>query len=218
MALPYKYRVALVKNRQLEKVIQDYKTLRHAKNKFNKIFKENQVFYEKKYKNYKKIERAFYEILLLERVEGKPEFRKVFNGLGELVEEQVKGSWKILDKFQFKEEETFYVYGLENRFVVPDIITKVITPRINGFYTIVMVFNKIVIYDEESDIEVILCKNIPEAKRLYDFLFEFYFKQGILNLLFLGVADKATRKLLYDRMEEHTGLNRQELYRTSTRS
>ena len=217
MARQYKYRIALVKNRKLNKVIQDYKILKHAKNKFNKLFEENQVFYEKKFTNYKKIERTLYEILLLEKTEGKKKIRKVFNGLGELVDEEVIGDWSIIDKFVLKEEETFHVYGHNIRMDVGDIFQKLVVPRLSGFYMITYVFNKIVIYNDE-DIEIILCKNIEEAKRLHDFLFDFLIKKGFINLMFLGEANKPLRKQLYDRMEEHTGLKRQELYRTSTRS
>jgi hypothetical protein len=217
MALEYKYRVALVRNRKIHKVIKDYKILKHATNKFNKIKGENQVFYEKKYKNYKKIERVTFEILLLEKTDGEKQLRKVINGFGDIVKEKVSGNWKILDKFQYKEEEDFHVYGLNRRLIVPDILTEVLLPRINTFYHIIMVFNKIVLYND-SDIEVILCKNIPEAERFYDYLFNFFLSKGFLNLLFLGKADKKTRSSLYDRIQEHTGLTRREMYRTSTRS
>lgn len=217
MALEYKYRIALVKNRKIYKVIQDYKRLKHATNKFNKIKGENQVFYEKKYKNYNKIQRVTYEVLLLEKKVGEKNFRKVINGYGEFVDEKITGDWIILKKFHYKEEENFHVYGCNKRLFVPDIISEVILPRITSYYQIVMVFNKIVLYNDE-DIEVILCKNIPDAQRLYDFLFDFFLSRGVLNLIFLGKANKKTRSCLYDRIQEHTGLTRKEMYRTSTRS
>jgi hypothetical protein len=217
LGLEIKYRIAIVKNRKIYKVIQDYKILKHALNKFNKIKEENQVFYEKKFKNYKKIQRIVYEILLLEKCEGEKKFRKVINGFGEFVEEKITGNWIILKKFHQKEEENFHVYGLNRRLFVPDIIAEVIMPRISTYYQIVMVFNKIVLYDD-NDIEVILCKNIDEAERLYGFLFNLFLSKGVLNLIFLGKANQKTRSSLYDRIQAHTGLTRKEMYRTSTRS
>lgn len=217
MALEYNYRVVLVKNRKISKIIRNYKILGCAKNKFNKIKSENQVFYEKRITNHKKLYKVVYEILLLKKSSDETTVRQIYNDSGQLINEKINGGWTILDKFHHKEEESFYVYGLQRRLYVPEIITEVITPRISSFYQIIMVFNKIVIYNS-TDIEVVLCKNINEAIRLYDFLFDFYSSKKVLNLIFLGKANKVIRSSLYDRMQKHTGLARQELYRTSTRS
>lgn len=218
MAKEYKYRVAIVKNRKLFRVIQDYKYFKHASNKFNKIYEENQAFYQKKYINSDKIDRVDYEVLLLAKTDGEKKFRKVFNLYGDKVEEEIVGNWRIVKKFPYKQEETFYVYGFKNRLDVADIISNIITPRLESFYYITMVLNKIVIYNYDDDIEVILCKNLVETKRLYEFIFNFLYHQKILNLVFMGTATRKIRSMLYDRMEVHTGLKRQELYRTSTRS
>lgn len=212
------YRVAITKNKKLYKVIKDYKNLKHAKNRFTKFQGENLVLFPKVFFNHKKILKKDYEILLLrKRTTEDIRFRKFIANNGKVITEEVVGDWVIMKKVDWLQEEEFHVYGLKSRLNVVQLLKQVFVPRMMSMYQIIMVLNKIVVISD-SDIEVILCKNIQDCERLYDYLFDFLKKEGIHNLLFLGTASKSTRRAYYDRMQEHTGLTRQELYRTSTRS
>ena len=215
--MDYQYRVVLVRNKKLHKVIGDYKRLKHAQNKFNKIKGHNQVLLPKVFINHKKIIQAEYEVLLLEYQEKNESSRMIQDNLGGIITEKSIGGWKILKNIDYFYEETFYVYGLMKRLNVAEILKEVFVPRYIGFYQVVMVLNKIVIFTE-NDIEVILTKNLQDCQRLYDYIFDFFKINGFFSLLFLGKANLATRKELYDSIQKHTGLTRKELFRTSTRS
>ena len=214
-----KYKIVLVKNFKILKVFKAYAYGKCAYAKFNKIKEENQVFYNKKYVNEgDTLKKTTYEVLLLEKVEKKDKIqRKVFNNINQIVEETVIGDWNILTKFEYFFEETFKVYGLKKRLTVPEILNDVILKIVEEVHYFVVVINYLVIYNDNS-IEVILCKNVFDAKRLYDFLFNFLREHNMLNLIFLGVAGQSERYKLYDRIEKHAGVNRREIYRNSTRS
>lgn len=212
--LPTKYRIVLVKDGELFKHFCYYKQEYHARKKYNKIISKNQVLYEKRYTIYEDLRKSKKELLLLKKKDLDYKPRYYMNSLGKINEIIEEGDWEIMESFHWREEETFHVYGLKERLDLPDILKKAFLSR-NKIYEVVMVHNKIVI-DDKSDMEVILCKNIPETRRLYDFIFRFLVTQGINNFLFLGTANKGARKLLYDRMQEIMGTTRRELYRKST--
>jgi len=213
-----KYRVVITKNRELYKIIQEYNFLQHAKNKFNKLNTKNQVLFPKKYINYQKLKKTEYELLLLEEISKNTVYsQKKVDKDGRIILETIVGGWKIIQKSPYSDEESFYIYGIKKRLNVAEIMKQILVPRMKDVYQIVMVLNKIVIYNG-NDIEVILCKNLKDCKRLYDYLFDFFNDQGIYNLLFLGLATKKMRSTLYNKIQSHTGLTRKELYRTSTRS
>lgn len=218
MKTVYQYRVVIVKNNKLHRVIKNYRWITSAKNKFNKLKEERNVLFPRLFTNYQKIKKSNWELLLLKRkeVDGIG-LRKIYNSSGKIITEKSIGDWNIINRTNYCPEETFYVYGLKKRLNVVDLLKIVFLPRITGFYHIVIVLNKIVILNDD-DMEVILCKNLCDCSRLYDYMFDILQTQGIYDLLFLGKANKAARSKLYNRIQEHTGLTRKELYRTTTRS
>lgn len=214
-----KYRIAQVNNKKLVKIIRDYKHFSFAKKKFNKLKEENQnILFPKKFVNTKAIKAIKYEILLLEKVTSEEKTsRMVINDSGRVVEETVIGDWKIISKFSYFFEESFYVYGLKKRLEAVELLENVFGTRLGDVYQCVMVLNKIVLHND-TDIEVILCKNLQDTKRLYDFIVKFFYTRNIHSIMFWGEAKRKDRRELYDRIQKHTGLVRKELYRTSTRS
>ena len=213
-----KYKIVIVKNKKIKKTIQTYKSLVWAKKRYERELKDNVVVFPKQYVNTKRIKKVGYEILLVKKTSKKDVIEnEVYNDYGFKVKQIIKGGWMILKKDVWLVEETFHVYGLKDRLTVPQILKNIFFSISRDFYYITKVHNKLVIYNDHY-IEVILCKNLNETERLHDSLKMFFLEKKLINFIFLGKADHRQRRALYDRMQEHTGLVRQELFRTSTRS
>lgn len=213
----FEYSVVILKNRKIFKVIKNYKSKYFAVKKYELLKDEKQVLYERQVVNCNKILESNIELALLVKNDSKQSERIIYSESGARIVEKSLGEWKIFLKCNYGDEETFFIYGLKKRLNVLGIFTDIFKPRLESICQILIVLNKIVIKNQD-DIEVILCKNVKECHRLYNFLFTKIIEQKFNNFIFLGEANKSTRSSLYDSMEKHMGLKRNELYRTSTRS
>lgn len=116
------------------------------------------------------------------------------NEYGQLVEHSINiDGWVIIDKFRFEKEETFWVWGepkrgngrkdfrwiWENK-VINGIVEK------SDFKRVYMFFNKIIIKNDDNEMEVVFCKNVSDAIRFYNLLETWCKKEKIKQVLFFG--------------------------------
>lgn len=191
-----------------------YQMLFAAQKQYNKLLPKNQVFFEKKFLNYFKIEDFCEELLFLKKKPDNYVQQYHFLHDGRMVKEIVYGDWIVAERAVIKYEEKFYVYGLKKRMTFMDIFNKVFLEKPNDIYQVLMFFNKILVVND-SYMEFILCKNIADCQRFYNLLFDLLKNNG--KFAFFGHASRKVRLLYSDRITALTGLKRQELWRTSTR-
>lgn len=216
------YRVILTRNGEYKATLHKCVTRATSFLKFNQIKSENEeVMFEKRYVNYRGIKPVSYKIYIVKDREETDVSRKIKNKDGELVDEKPFGydKWTILDSAPFNLEEEFLVFGYDNQRKQFKDIVKLLLTNINkeGMYKeIVVVHNKLLIYNEES-FDMVICKCKKDAQRLHHTLYNGITHLKLKNLLFLGTCTKDTIGFLYDLIHERTGWDYIKIRRTTTR-
>ena len=215
------YRVILTFNGEYKSTLYRCKTRKSAFIKFHKIKEENKVLFPKKFVNDGCIKPIKYEIKITKITEETDTFRTLRNDYGKTYVEKPLGEWTILHSDDYEVEETFWIFGLENRKNRPT-IKEVVKRIMDGAFAlkkmkqIIVVHNKLVIYNEEQ-FDMVICKNIYDAQRLHHTLAKIAKKQKFKGLLFMGTASKLMVGRMYDLIVEKTGWKIQKVRRTSTR-
>jgi hypothetical protein len=191
--------------------------LETAKNLFDKTVSNNVVFFERttlnKNNKHKKVK--FYLYLLKER-EKNDEATVVRDGLGRLIKEKFKDErYTILDRIDFKIEETFLVFGFKGRLTFKEILKKLLMNTTRMKY-VFFLLNKLIIEDYD-DFNIVICKNKKEARLLHDKLSEFFKFNKIKRGIFMNELNKKNRGRIYEEIKRKTGWKLPRIYRNSTR-
>lgn len=202
---------------QQYKIYGKRKNFNSAKNLYDKILKENVVFFERTILNKKNEHRDLYFYLyLLKEKELTDELVIVRDKLGRLVRESFKDErYNILEKNNFKIEETFDVFGVKGRLNFREIIKKFLMNNTKTKY-IFYFLNKLIIEDYDG-LQIVTCKNKKDARKLHDTLFEFFRFNKIKRGIFMNELKKENRKRIYEEIKKKTGWKTPRLYRSSTR-
>lgn len=208
------YAVVLVKNKKISKIIQNYKKFGFAKTMFEKLKDENYAVFPERFKAADGISKSSLEVLLIKKKVSDTGFRKIFTGMG-VIEERVVGDWDIVDKFFFEIEETFKVYGYEQRMTAVDILANIFIDKIkNGESYDVYAFNNKLVITNDVDVIVILCKSVYDAERLHDFFLKYFLDKKIGLFIFRGSLKNGKRKReLYNFIEKKLGIPKTWMYR-----
>jgi hypothetical protein len=217
------YRVILTRNNEYVTTLHRCKTKQTSFVNFRKKIEENEkVIFPRKFVNYNGIKPVKYKIYCVKDTEEDDDFRTVRDALGRVsVEKPLFDIWTVLDSADYQLEEEFWVYGRDAKTDRPTIhgIIKLIMKNIGVVKTnkvIVVVHNKLLIYNEES-FDMVVCKCKKDAQRLHHALAKAAKNNKIKNLLFMGTASKANISKMYDLIVEKTGWRIQKVRRTSTR-
>ena len=164
-----------------------------------------QIYYELKQENEKvifpalliglngkhEIENLIEEYLLIEQNDDENSLLR--NEYGKLVEQKLNISgWTVLDKFRRIKEEDFYVYGYHPRWgrkTFQWIYDNIVTANINSKYDfkrVCMLLNKIVIKDDNNNMNLIICKSDSDAARFYNLLEQWVKKNKEKQILMVG--------------------------------
>lgn len=215
------YRVILVANGEYKKTLHRCKTRETAFINFHKIKEDNKVLYPKRFINTKGIKPVKYQICITKPTEPTDTFRTLRDDYGKLYTEKPIGDWTILESDEYLIEETFSIFGLDNKTDRPN-ISEVIKRLLTGAHAkkmvkqIIVVYNKLLIYNEDQ-FDMVICKNLEEAQRLHHTLAKIAKKQKIKSLLFMGTAQPAQIGRMYDLIHERTKWPYTKIRRTSTR-
>ena len=215
------YRVILTSNGEYKKTLHRCLTRETAFINYNKIKDSHNVLYPKKFINTDGIRPVKYQICITKTTEPTDTFRSLRDDYGKTYVEPPLGDWTILDSDDWSVEETFWIYGFDPKTERPN-ISEVVRRLMQGAYAknmvkqIIVVYNKLLIYNEEQ-FEMVICKNLEDAQRLHHTLAKIAKKQKIKSLMFMGTASKATIGVMYDLIHEKTKWPYTKIRRTSTR-
>jgi hypothetical protein len=215
------FRVILTANGKYKKTLHRSKTRETAYINFHSLKEDNKVMFSKKYINSNGLKPVKYEICVTKPTEEGDTFRILRDGYGKLYTEEPLGDWTILASAPYDIEETFWIYGLENKTDRPT-IREVVKRLMIGAHgkkmvkQIIVVYNKLIIYNEDQ-FDMVVCKKLEDAQRLHHTLAKIAKKQKIKSLLFMGTASPANIGRMYDLILEKTNWKIEKIRRTSTR-
>ena len=207
--LPWNFKIIICSNKKQSKCIKRYHNEEEVlKAKEELIENNNKVIIPIERTNNgrenNKIEYVDLEYLILKKVsDDKHESNLSIlpNKYGKLVQHKTnKEEWVIWDKFPCLKEEEFWVFGYSKkneRKTVFWIFENLILPKVEckyDFLRIVLYNNKLVIIDDNDNIDIIICKNTSDGIRLYNTLSK-KFCVGFKNIIFRGKCEKGYRYL-----------------------
>lgn len=215
------YRVVLLSNGEYKKTLYRCKTRESAFIKFHKLKKANNVYFPKKYLNTKKIKPVKFQICVTKPTEDTDTFRLLRDDYGKVYVEKPLGDWTILHSDSYEVEEKFWIFGHDskkNRPTIKEIVKKLMVNAYSAKLVkqVIVVNNKLVIYNE-TDFDLVLCKNTEDAQRLHHTLYKIAKKYRYKHLMFMGTASKYMISVMYDLIVQKTGWTYQKVRRMTTR-
>lgn len=176
------FKIISVLNGKQNNYIGNYRTYSEAYNKLTELEKENEkIIFPRKYLNSGVIGDIKDEYLLLEKNRfGDKSDCMLRNEFGKFVTHKIENNtkWVIRNKINKYVEETFWVYGYDNktdRKTCKWIIDNLIIGSIESKYDIIRVLvykNKLIIKYDNKPMSMILCKNKSDCIRLYNFILD----------------------------------------------
>ena len=211
------YRIVIYKNNVRVKILGRSRVLKNIEDKFSDLIKYNEVIIPKKIVNNKKLTPANYELMILESKEVSNGDSIVRDRFGRIIRNrEIEPGWLIVDRVNWEVEDTFKVFNYKERFTCKDIVKKLLLPNLSP-KQICCVLNKLIIEDDNDNMEVITCKNEFECGRLHDTLSDICKNFKVKSILFFGKSTPENRSRLYPKILKVTGCKKSRVYRTSTR-
>lgn len=221
---PFTYKIVTCRNGKQRKLIGKYRTSEDAFEALEKLKIESEkVIFPLDVKGATYMEDSVDEYLLIEKSDGENIYMR--NEFGKLIEQKSDlDGWRILDKYRYKIEEDFWIYGLDNRqerktfqWIYENIITHgVDNPYV--FKRILVFRNKIIIKYDNGSMDIIFCKNPYDAVRFYNLAETWIKKDKIKQVLFVGdYSEKSEkRRKIEDEIMSLTGWSRKKVNMNGT--
>ena len=209
----FKYKIISCLNGIQKRFIGKYRTSEEAYEVFNKLKMEDKnIVFPTLLRGDEYLDNSIDEYLLIEKSD--KENSMLRNEYGKLVEQKTNiDGWIVLDKFRYQIEETFWVYGYDNRsdrktfsWIYENIITVGCDYKYD--YKRILVYkNKIVVKHDDGNLDLIFCKDISDAIRFYNQLELWVKRDKIKQILFIGDYSSISpkRKQLENEIMELTG-------------
>lgn len=221
----FSYKIISCCNGKQNKFIGKYRSSEEAYLVFEQLKKqdENVIFPISNTRTDGKIKNSINEYILIEKNDGENTLLR--NEYGKLVEQKLnKEGWIIRDKFRYKIEEKFWVWGYNNRSERKTFIwiyENIVLENFNNYFDFkrVLVYkNKIVIKHDSGKVDIIFCKNESDAISFYNLLEDFLKKDKIKQIVLIGdySALSPRRKKLEDELMEITGWSRKKIQMKNT--
>lgn len=221
---PFIYKIISCRNGTQNKFIGRYRTIEEAYDAFEELKRNDEkVIFPSSFTGCEKLENSIDEYLLIEKSDGENPMLR--NEYGKLVEQKLNtDGWKVLDKFRYKREETFWVYGYDkkkDRKTFQWIYEELVLSNIENPYTykrVLIYKNKIIIKNDDGSLDLIFCKHMSDSVRFYNKLEEWVKKDKIKQIVFIGdYGIKSERKKkLEDELMELTGWPRRKIQMKGT--
>ena len=202
---------------QKYKIYGKRKKIETAVKLYEKTINQNNVYFERSTLNRgdKHKELRFYLYLLKEREEGDEE-TVVRDTMGRLIKEKFKDEkYTVVNRIEFKVEETFLVFGYDGRLTFKDIVKKLLMNTTRTKYVFYFL-NKLIVEDYD-DFHIVVCKNKKQSRLLHDRLLQFFKYNSIKRGIFMNELNKDNRKRIYEEIKKKTGWKPSRIYRNSTR-
>lgn len=206
----FNYRIYTTRNGNKEKMVGKYKTIKEAYDAFNKEkLRSESVIFPRATRIDKKVENSIDECLLVMKTDEGPTMLR--NEYGKLVENRTTlDGWEVVDKFRNNVEETFWVWGHDNRkdrktfsWIYDSMLIR------DGFdpyeFRRVFVFrNKVLVRLDDGSLEFAICKSDDDAVRLYNALQKKAAEDKVKQLIFIGDRSEKSdemRKIVEELMQ-----------------
>lgn len=221
--LPFNYKIISCRNGIQNKFIGKYRTIEDAYNVFNELkFNDKNIIFQSVITGDDKMKNSVDEYIIIEKTDSKPNVLR--NEYGKLVEQNVnKDGWVVIDKFRYKREETFWVYGYNSkndRKTFLWVYNNLVVNDSDGFNfkRVFLYKNKLIIKDDVENIEMVLCKDVSDAVRMYNKIEEWVKIDKNKQILFLGdfsdIGDR--RRKLEDELIKLTGWSKKKVQMKTT--
>jgi hypothetical protein len=204
-----KFAILLVKNKKIKKKVQGYKGFYWSNKAFTTLKDLNKTVFPRKYVQGHAYgaNKSSLEILLVKKrdIDNDSAGRIVMTALGPIVE-NVKGNWDIIDKFEYQFEETFKVYGVEERYSILQILANIFLERLSAKnqYDVYEINAKIYITDWKKDDIIFACKCKNDALRMYNFLINYFHNLNCTKFFFNVEPPQMKKREIKKRILEKT--------------
>lgn len=200
-------------------------TEKKAREKFQSLIDDNsKVVFPVKYINNGGLKDANYEIVIIKSRENKEtKTTKIRNIFGKYINyETSSDDWIVLDRQQYFREETFWVYGYHpqlQRKTFQWIYENIIENNNNSdYFKNVFLFKNKFICDTNGQLDIVFCKNINDAIRLYNELQEKARSNKLKYIIWSGDMSLSKMKMqIMERLMKWTGWSYNKIRRNSLR-
>lgn len=222
-----KYKIVLTSCNKEIALLKCLPTQLDADKYFLELQKEcEKVRFPIKHLNYGKIKEAKYEIFLLYPCENNEieNTSLLRNDYGTFVEYTTNSNkWIILDKAEYKKEESFWVFGYHPKYqrkTFQWIFEECIKNKLINKYIFanILVYQNKLIIDHGEDMDIVFCKCVNDANRLYNELQIECITNKIKQAIFGGNIRAFSRSSVsswLDRLCEYTHFSRHKIMRNS---
>lgn len=221
---PFIFKIISCRNGKQNKFIGKYRTSEDAYKVFNELKKQDEtIILPSVITGERELKNSIDEYILIEKTDSSATLLR--NEYGKLVEQTVnRKGWVVKDKFRYKKEETFWVYGYNSKndrktflWIYTNLIINDLEYGLE-YKRIFIYKNKVVIKNDNNDIQLILCKDESDAIRLYNKIEEWVRKDKIKQVLFVGdyssISDK--RRKLEEDLIKLTGWTKKKIQMKNT--
>lgn len=221
------YKIVDCRNNKQIKYIGAYSTIKDAYKAMDELMKESkEIAFPVQINHRKTITIPVFEYLILEKNRnGDKKNPMLRNEFGKLEEQKTNSkNWVILDKFRHDVEETFWVWGFNNKterktfqWIYYNIILTGLDSKFD-MKRVILYKNKIVIKNDYEQIDMIICKTMSDSIRFYNLLDEWIKRDKIKQIVMLGSYNQRSerRRNLEDKLMELTGWDRPKIQMRST--
>ena len=222
----YNFKIVSCHNGKQDRYVGIYRTEEEAYAELRRLLDiSKQVVFPQQNTSLKTIVNSEYIYLLLERNRhGDKQNARLKNRVGKLVEQSTNSKqWVIVDKEFYDVEETFWVFGKHPKDDRKpyNYILAMLSNGIESKYDfkrVILYKNKVLFKDDDSQYDIIFCKNINDSIRLYNKLREDIKRLKIKNIYFVGayneISDK--RRELEKELVEQTGWTKRKIQKSTT--
>lgn len=223
---PYIFKIISCRNGVQNRFIGKYRSIEEAYDAFNLLkHEDNFIVFPSSVTGSHKLSNSIDEYILIEKSDSNNS-NMLRNEYGKLVEHKVnKSGWVVIDKYRYKREEMFWIYGYDNKserkpftWIYDNLILSDIETRFD-FKRVVIYKNKLLIKDDSDTIEMVICKNESDAIRLYNKIEEWVKRDKIKQILFMGNCSKLSerRRKLEEEIMELTGWPKRKVQMKATK-
>jgi hypothetical protein len=212
------FEIILTENDKKIKTLYTYSREYDALYRFTSLVSKKIYFPKKQVYKEKKLTEVHYNILLLKKRGEGDKGIVVRDKYGKLLESFMENpEWIVLSKSEYNLEEQFFVTGANRKLNAKEIIKYVLLPKIGNKNPkqVLMLNNKIIV--EGITLNLITCKDVDEAVRLYNYFRVYCFDKKTQNIIFFGSIPKENRSVWYKKINKLTGISYNRLYRKSSR-
>lgn len=222
----YNYKIVSCHNGKQDRYIGIYRTIDEAYGELRLLLNKSKMVVFPQYNtSLNRIVNSEFVYLLLERNRnGDKTNAKLKNGIGKIVEHSTNSKqWVIIDKEFYNVEETFWIFGKhpkDDRKPYKYIL-ELLCDGLDSKYSLKRVIqykNKILFKDDSSFYDIIFCKTVSDAIRLYNKLREDIIALKQKNVYFLGSYDEIgdRRRRLEGELVKQTGWTKRKIQKSTT--